>query len=194
MVKFEIRHRFNNEILHEGEAESLKQFVEYLVQEGKSLDGASLDGANLHGASLGGANLRGAYLRGAYLSGANLSGANLSGANLRGANLSGAYLHGAYLSGASLGGAYLRGASLDGANLHGATNYSCHHDFFAEIIRRQSTQHFTDSEWSLIGKLIIHRWCWDDLKPHKDILEPILIKLEVLGFGEFLQTMKEKYS
>ena len=124
MVKFEIRHRFNNEILHEGEAESLKQFVEYLVQEGKSLDGAS----------------------------------------------------------------------LDGASLGGATNYSCHHDFFAEIIRRQSTQHFTDSEWSLIGKLIIHRWCWDDLKPHKDILEPILIKLEVLGFGEFLQTMKEKYS
>jgi hypothetical protein len=68
--------------MYEVEADSVREAVEKLVREGKSLSGADLCDADLCDANLCGANLSGANLSGANLSGANLFGANLSGADL----------------------------------------------------------------------------------------------------------------
>jgi hypothetical protein len=134
-MKFEIRNRWNNEVMFEIAADSFMKVVEQKIAERANLSGANLSDADLRGANLSGANLRdanlygtnlyGAYLRdanlrGADLRGTDLRGADLYGANLRGANLRGAYLRGAYLRGANLRGAYLRGANLYGADLSGA--------------------------------------------------------------------------
>ena len=102
-MKIKILNRFNGSLLHEVEAENIKDAVLQLVKSGANLYGANLYGANLsvanlYGANLSGANLSGANLYGADLSRANLSGANLYGANLYGANLSVANLYGANLS------------------------------------------------------------------------------------------------
>ena len=94
-MKVQIKLKFTEKILFEGEYDSQKIAVEEAVKKG-----ASLEGANLKGASLEGAYLYGAYLEGANLEGANLYGANLEGANLEGANLYGANLYGANLKGA----------------------------------------------------------------------------------------------
>ena len=88
-----LTNRWNNDVIKEGEFETMKELVEDAV----------IVGANLVGANLVGANLVGAYLRGA----------DLEGANLRGANLVGAYLRGAYLEGADLRGANLEPIKID---------------------------------------------------------------------------------
>jgi uncharacterized protein YjbI with pentapeptide repeats len=100
----QIKSRFDNSVLFECEAESIKECLEQAVSNDTYLSGAYLRDAYLRGADLSNANL----------SGANLYDANLSDANLRDADLSGAYLSGAYLSGAYLSGAYLSGAYLSG--------------------------------------------------------------------------------
>jgi uncharacterized protein YjbI with pentapeptide repeats len=153
MQEFEIRNRFNGQIIVSGEAETLAELIQVKIREGVSFYCANLSGANLRGANLREANLReanlreadlrGAYLRGADLSGADLSGAylreaylreaNLSGANLREANLSGAYLREADLSGADLSGAYLREANLREANLRGARLIPIRDDLWAVL-------------------------------------------------------------
>jgi hypothetical protein len=94
-VQMQIKNRFTDAVIYEGEFASIRLCVEAAVRSG-----ANLSGANLYGANLSGAYLSGADLYGANLSRANLSRANLSGANLSGANLSGADLYGANLSGA----------------------------------------------------------------------------------------------
>ena len=139
-----------------------------------------------------GAYLRGADLRGADLRGAYLRGADLQGAYLRGADLQGAYLRGAYLRGADLRGADLRGADLRGAYLRGAKEYYDSHYFWAEIIRIQKLDTFTDKEWSIIGKIITHQPCWDTIKEqyNKKIL-PIFKKLAKAGFEEYLKHYEE---
>jgi hypothetical protein len=96
-MKIQIKHRYGDKILFEGEYGDLREAVMAAVKAG-----AYLSGAYLSGADLSGANLSGAYLSGADLSGANLSGAYLSRANLSRADLSGAYLYGADLYGANL--------------------------------------------------------------------------------------------
>jgi uncharacterized protein YjbI with pentapeptide repeats len=83
MTKFTIKNRFTDEVIIEGEAESLKDFLE--KNRGADLRGANLYGADLRGANLYGANLYGANLRGADLCEANLRGADLCGADLCGA-------------------------------------------------------------------------------------------------------------
>ena len=55
-MEITIKHRFTNEVIIEGEAENLKEFLEKNC-------GADLRGANLDGADLGGANLRGAKIK-----------------------------------------------------------------------------------------------------------------------------------
>ena len=69
-MKIEIKHRYTNEIIIQGEYESVKDCLE-------KNRGANLEGANLRSANLEGANLWGANLRSANLGGANLGGANL---------------------------------------------------------------------------------------------------------------------
>ena len=141
-MNIQIKHRYTDDVLHEGDYNSILEALGGAIKTGASISGANLSGANLSRADLYGANLSGANLSRANLSGANLYGANLSGANLSGANLYGADLYGANLyeadlsranlsganlsranlSGANLSGANLSGANLSGANLYGAKN------------------------------------------------------------------------
>ncbi len=110
-------------------------------------------------------------------------GAYLRGANLRGANLRGAYLRGANLGGANLRGAYLRGAK----------NYVNNHDFWLEIIRRQTVETFTEKEWAIIGQVYVHRLCWDSIvKRYGKKIMPIFKKCTKAGFDEWEETYKEK--
>jgi uncharacterized protein YjbI with pentapeptide repeats len=168
-MEIEIKNRFTGDIIIAGKYESIKDALE--KNRGANLRGANLEGANLEGANLGGANLRGA----------NLIGANLRGANLRGANLIGAYLEGAYLRDA-----YLRSANLGGAYLRDAKNYSENHEIFYELVRRHGIEDFTDTQWSMIGKIAIYRLCWGSIrKEFGDAFMPILEVLAVDGFAEY---------
>jgi hypothetical protein len=152
-MKLQIKNRWNDNVLFEGDADSILELVQLALQQGADLMRANLDGANLYGAHLYGANLYGANLTRANLDGANLYGANLYGANLTRANLDGANLDGANLFGANLtranltranlsradlmranlDGANLDGANLDGANLDGANLTPVRDDFWAVL-------------------------------------------------------------
>ena len=169
-MKIEIKNRYNGNVIISGKYESIKDCLE------KNKD------ADLEGADLGGADLRGA----------DLGGADLRGANLRGADLEGADLGGAYLSGADLRGADLRGTYLEGADLRDAKNYSENHDFFQELVRREKVDNFTETQWSYIGQIVIHRLCWDSIKKRfgKKIL-PVFKVLAKSGFDEYLKRYLE---
>ena len=97
---------------------------------------------------------------------------------------------GAYLGGADLYGANLSGAYLRGAYLRGAKNYYNSHDFAQELIRRNND--FTDKEWSFIGKLLTHRFCWEKIRKHGKVAESVCKKLAKDGFSEYLDKYKEK--
>jgi hypothetical protein len=114
--------------------------------------------------------------------GANLWGANLWGANLRGANL----------RGANLRGANLWGANLWGANLWGAKNYQDSHEVFIETVRMQKVEVFTESEWSAIAQITVHRLCWDSIKKRFPNVVPHIFKiLADAGFNEWLKHWEE---
>ena len=83
-MKIEIRNRFNNSILFEGDFANIQLAVEAAVRARADLTRANLIGANLIEANLIEANLTNADLAGARLNGADLIGANLSGAILTG--------------------------------------------------------------------------------------------------------------
>ena len=119
-------------------------------------------------------------------------GAYLRGADLRDADLRDADLRGAYLGGANLRDADLRGANLGGAYLGGAEEYYNSHDFAIEIIKRQKGDYFTDKEWTIIGKIMIYRICWEDIKKEygKKII-PVLEKIAKAGWKEYLEHYKE---
>ena len=182
-MKIEIKNRYTGEVILCGKYESIKDCLE------------KNRGANLRYADLRGANLRYADLRGANLRGADLRGANLRGADLRGADLRGADLGDANLGDADLRYANLRGADLGGANLGGAKNYSESHDFFQKLVRRKQCKEFTTGEWAMIGRIIVHRICWDTIKNKfgKKMLT-VFKKLEKDGFGEYLTRYKEVLS
>jgi len=182
-MKIQIKHKFTESVLFEGESSSLKEAIEKAVKGGANLVRANLVGANLVGANLVRANLVRANLVRANLVRANLVRANLVGANLVRANLVGANLDGANLVGANLD-----GANLVRANLDGAKEYSESHDIFLELVRREKSESFTEIEWSIIGKLSIHRLCWGSIKKrfgHKII--SIFEKLASTGFEEYLE-------
>ena len=72
---FEIRNRWNGEIIFKLECGSLKLCVEAAVNTRVNLQEANLQGADLQGANLWRADLQGAYLQGANLQEADLQGA-----------------------------------------------------------------------------------------------------------------------
>ena len=74
----QIKCRYTQKVLWEGEAESVMNAVVKAVKERAYLSGADLRRADLRDANLSDANLSGANLSGANLSGADLSDANLS--------------------------------------------------------------------------------------------------------------------
>ena len=78
-MKFQIKKRFSNEILIEGEANSFKEFVEANKAD---LSEADLSNANLSETDLSNADLYKADLSNANLSEADLSNADLSEADL----------------------------------------------------------------------------------------------------------------
>ncbi len=119
-MQIQIKFRWSDKILFEGEYNSTKE---------------CLSDAVLRGAVLRGADLSGAVLSDAVLSGAVLSGADLSGADLRGADLRNADLRDAVLRSADLRGADLRGADLSGADLSGADLDFFRSDLIAEILK-----------------------------------------------------------
>jgi len=199
-MKVEIKSRFTGAILIQGDYKSVKDCLEqnrhaYLGGadlRGADLVGADLVGAYLRGADLRGADLRGADLGGAYLGGAYLGGAYLGGADLRGADLRGADLRGADIGGAGLVGADLVGADLGCADLRDIKGYSESHDMFAEAIRRQKADMFTNTEWAAIGKIVIHRLCWDSIKKRfSEVMPSIFSKLADAGFDEWLKRWNE---
>ena len=186
-MKIQIKHRITNAIIVEGDYESRKDCLE--KNQGVNLQGANLQDAVLQGAVLQGVILQGANLRGVNLQGANLQGAVLQGVNLQGAVLQGANLQGAVLQCAVLQGANLRGVNLQGAVLQGAEEYAQSHDFFAEIVKRQSIKIFTTSEWKCIAVISIHRICWDTIKKQfGETAMSVFKKLSKAGFDEW-----EKY-
>jgi uncharacterized protein YjbI with pentapeptide repeats len=111
-MKIQIKARFTNSILFEGEYESKRHGVEQAVKSSADLCSANLSSADLSFADLCSANL----------SFADLSFANLSFANLRYANLRYADLRSADLCSANLSSADLRYANLRSAELHDNNN------------------------------------------------------------------------
>jgi hypothetical protein len=87
-MKFEIKNRWNGEIIFSVEAENWKFAVEAAIKAKANLRYANLTSANLTSANLTSANLRYANLRYANLTSANLRYANLRSANLTSADLS----------------------------------------------------------------------------------------------------------
>ncbi|WP_271270243.1 pentapeptide repeat-containing protein [Aliamphritea hakodatensis] len=146
--------------------------LEFLHQEGKSLEGIDLsvdneqagvylDGVLLPKADLFQANLTRASLRGANLTEAILFGANLSKANLRGANLTEATLSKANLSEVDLTWAILTGVDLTSANLRSANLFEA--DLrFAKLTCQELTNaenwetSFRDQELSCGADIPIH--------------------------------------
>ena len=120
MKLYQIRSRYNDKVLFEIKASSIRSCLESANLSGANLSDADLYRANLYGANLSGANLYRANLSDANLSGADLYGANLSDADLSDADLSGADLYGANLYRANLSDANLSGADFYGANLYRA--------------------------------------------------------------------------
>ena len=87
MPLIQIKNRWSEAVIHEGDYVSLMEAVAGAVKSRADLYDANLSDANLSRANLSGANLYGADLSGADLSGANLYGADHSGADLSDANL-----------------------------------------------------------------------------------------------------------
>ena len=106
MKKIQIKHRFSEKVIFEGEFPSIKDAVEEAVRQKVNLSNADLYNADLYNANLFNANLSNADLSNADLSNSNLSYANLSNANLFNAKLSSANLSNADLSNAKYNNTY----------------------------------------------------------------------------------------
>ena len=105
-------------LLHNGALSTespIKEKIEEMVREERSLAGFNLKKAELQDAGLIGADLKHADLSRADLTGAHLYGANLHGANLFKANLCCANLRAANLVDCNLLGANLEGTKLENA-------------------------------------------------------------------------------
>jgi hypothetical protein len=118
--------RFDDNVLFDGNHDSIRLCVEDAASAKIALCCADLRNANLCNADLRNADLRDAYLCDADLRYANLRDANLCNADLRGADLRDVNLCNADLRNADLRYAYLCDADLSGADLSGA--YLCNAD------------------------------------------------------------------
>lgn len=181
LIKLKDRH---GEIIHAGKYKNIRELVEnnkaylgYAYLKNANLGYASLENANLGYANLGYANLR-------Y---ANLENANLGYASLRYTCLENANLRNAYLENANL-----RNASLENAYLKNIKGYSESHAIFIELIQRQKTKIFLQSEWSCISQIIVYRLCWISIKKRfPRIFLGIAKKLSKVGFDEYEKRFKE---
>jgi len=100
-------------------------------------------------------------------------------------------LEAAVRSGSDLRGSDLRYSNLSGSDLRCIKNYVNSHDIFFEAVRRQNKKALTDKQWTIIGKISIHRWCWDTLKKEfGNELTPVFQILANSGFNEYLNHYK----
>ena len=76
-MKFEIKNRFNGNIIFSFESSSFKICVETAIKAKIDLSGSDLRWSDLSGSDLSGSDLRGSDLRGSNLRGSDLSGSNL---------------------------------------------------------------------------------------------------------------------
>jgi hypothetical protein len=86
-MKFEIKNRWNGNVIYQDEAESFSALVRAAIKTNANLTSANLAYANLTSANLRYANLASANLTSANLASADLWYANLSSADLTSANL-----------------------------------------------------------------------------------------------------------
>ena len=122
---FQVRDRVGR-VVHEGEATSLRRFVEALVERKVSFAGCDLRGFPLNHLEIDGLDFSGCDATGAALVGASACGANWSGAILRSVKADGLRARNARLCGADLGPdaeegpSRFRGADFSGADLRAA--------------------------------------------------------------------------
>lgn len=112
-------------VLWSGHARTLKEFVEWLVQEGQSLAGADLRkrdlaGLNLDGAILDGALLDEADLRGTSLRHASVNHASMRGVQAQGLNAEHSLFHGVDLRPSDVSPSRFEGARLAYSEFNGA--------------------------------------------------------------------------
>ena len=81
-MKIQIKSRYNDAVIFECEADSLKLAVELAVKFRVDLSGVDFSGMDLSGADFSGVDLSGVNFSGANLCGTNFTGANLYGADL----------------------------------------------------------------------------------------------------------------
>ena len=117
---FEIKNRFNGEVLFKFETTEIRGCVEAAVRARTNLSGADLSEMDLSDSNLSRTNLFRADLSDSDLSDSNLSRTNLSETNLSRTNLFRANLSRANLFRANLSGTDLSRANLFEANLSGA--------------------------------------------------------------------------
>ena len=85
-------------------------------------------------------------------------------------------------------GSNLSGSDLRDSNLRGITGYCDSHDVFAEAVRRQMVDVFSEAEWSAIAQITIHRLCWDSIQRRfPDIMPRLFGLLAEAGFPEWLE-------
>ena len=83
---FEIRNK-NNQLLHSGYFEKMKDCVADAVKNSKKLTGAQLAGYNMKGANFAGGDFTGADMTGCNLQGVNFAKATVSNMKIDGAGL-----------------------------------------------------------------------------------------------------------
>lgn len=130
-------HRILNragETMYEGEAPSMRRFVESLVSRKVSFSGADLSGLPLNHLDLDGLDFSNADLTKSDLTGSSACGANLTGALLKGVRADGLRARNARLAGADLSAApgdkhwvtsRFRGADFSGADMRAAIINNC---------------------------------------------------------------------
>jgi len=151
-MKIEIKNRYTREAMISGEYESIKECI------------AALRHSDLWNADLSKADLRHSDLSKADLRHSDLSKADLRNSALWHAALRHADLRHADLRHSDLRNADLWNADLRHADLRRIKNYSESHQIFQHLVKGQSIKVFTESEWAMIGKIILHMPCWDTIK------------------------------
>ena len=188
-MKFEIKNRFNGNLIFSIETDSWKLAIEAAIKVKLDLRSADLSSADLSYANLRSANLRSANLSYANLSYANLSYVNLSSANLSYANLSYANLIYVDLSSADLSYVNLRSANLSYANLSCAVTDKKYIQIACIGSRKGMTTYCFDDDEIFCGcfRGTLKEFEKEVKETHKDNEQYLK---EYLGFIKYLKAVK----
>ena len=164
-MKFEIKNRWNSELIFSIEADNWKIAIELAIKSSADLCSADLRYVDLRSADLRYVDLRSADLRYADLRYADLSSADLRSADLSSADLSSADLRSADLRSADLRSADLRYVDLSSADLRSA-NLSSANLSSANLRSADLRYAKTDKRYLQIGCIGSRKdmfiYCFDD--------------------------------